>query len=205
MGASANGFAFATISRSGKIYLPNNMDWNKWGYHAGPSKCPNTGREGVSQYYVGFEVNSPGLVYPTADPQVYVPWFEAVRDAKGRVVRDGKGHAKVARPNGELYGPNELRIVKQPLGNIAEGADVPYTDKQFDALVAVMPWLKQTYPKSFRLDYIFGRDEVSPKRKVDPGGALGRPVAAGPGKPMTMVSFRAHLLRAWADRQELVA
>lgn len=204
-GGAKEGYAFATISRSGKIYLPNNMDWNKWGSHAGKSRCPKTKREGVSRYYVGFEVNSPGLVYPTADPQVYVPWFEAVRDSAERVVRDDKGRAKVAKPNGEVYKPSELRIVKQRLGNIAEGAYVPYTDRQFAALVAVMLWLKQTYPNSFRLDYVFGHDEVSLSGKVDPGGSLGEPDAQGPGDPMTMAGFRALLSRTWGDRQDLVA
>ncbi|GJE61903.1 hypothetical protein MPOCJGCO_4030 [Methylobacterium trifolii] len=204
-GAQSNGFAYLTISRTGKIYLPNNMDWTKWGYHAGKSLCPVTKREGVSRYYVGFEVNSPGLVHPTADAQVYVPWFDAVRDSHGNVVLDAKGRATVANPKGELYKPGELRLVKQRQGNIRAGAYVPYTDKQFAALVSVMLWLKQLHPRTFRLDYVFGHDEVSPGRKVDPGGSLGEPDAAGPGAPMPMGRFRAVLLKAWAERQALVA
>lgn len=192
-GAVTNGFAYATISRTGRIYLPGNMDWRKWGYHAGASLCPATGRSGVSQYYVGFEVNSPGYVYATADPDVFVPWFEAVRDTKGNVVLDAKGRATVKNPNGELYGKAEVRVFPAKKGNIKAGAYVPYTKQQMEALVRVMLWLRRHYPASFRLDYIFGHDEVAPTRKLDPGGCLG---AAG-DDGLTMAEFRTMLQKAW--------
>lgn len=188
-GAVVNGYAFVTVSRSGKIYLPSNMDWNKWGYHAGPSQCPVTGRSGVSQYYVGFEVNSPGFVYPTADPDVYTPWFEAVTKSNGMVVLDAKGRATVKNPNGELYRKSQVRVFDAARGNIHKGAYVPYTKAQMDALVGVMLWLKRQHPASFRLDLIFGHDEVAPTRKTDPGGSLGAAGTAG----LTMAEFRAAL------------
>jgi hypothetical protein len=72
-GAQTQGYAYATISRSGVVYLPGNMDWERWGSHAGKSRCPATGRTRVSEYYVGFEINSPGFVYPTDDANVFVP------------------------------------------------------------------------------------------------------------------------------------
>lgn len=192
-GAVTNGYAYATISRTGHIYLPGNMDWRKWGYHAGASLCPATGRSGVSQYYVGFEVNSPGYVYPTVDPDVFVPWFEAVRDAKGNVTLDAKGRATVKNPNGELYKKAQVRIFPAKKGNIKAGAYVPYTAQQMEALIRVMLWLKRHYPASFRLDYVFGHDEVAPTRKLDPGGCLGAPGGAG----LTMAEFRAALEKAW--------
>jgi hypothetical protein len=201
----SQGYAYATVSRSGKIYLPGNMDWERWGSHAGQSLCPVTKRGSVSQFYVGFEVNSPGFVYPTANPKVYVPWFDAKRNANGSVILDAKGHATVANPNGELYAPASLRIVQSQTGNIRPGAYVPYTDQQFAALVNVMLWLKRSFPTTFRLDYVFGHDEVSPGRKIDPGGSLGTSDNKGAGPPMTMAHFRARLLKAWADQQMLVA
>jgi hypothetical protein len=197
-GAVANGYAFVTVSRSGKILLPGNMDWTRWGYHAGESRCPVTGRSGVSQYYVGFEVNSPGYVYPTLDPDIFVPWFEAVRDAKGNVLRDTKGRAQARSPAGEIYRAAQVRVFPARKGNIKPGAYVPYTRQQMDALTRVMLWLKRRYPASFRLDLVFGHDEVAPARKLDPGGCLG--AAGGPG--LTMAEFRADLQRAWEAQRE---
>ena len=197
------GYAYATISRSGKIYLPANMDWEQWGSHAGESRCPETRREWVSQFYVGFEINSPGFVYPTADDDVFVPWFDAVRNANGHVILNSNGQATVANRNGELYKKSQLRIVAGRTGNIRPGAYVPYTAAQFDALVSVLLWLKRSYRRTFRLDYVFGHDEVSPDRKIDPGGSLGKPQGNRPGAPMTMSALRAELLRAWADQQAL--
>lgn len=197
------GFAYVTISRSGKIYLPSNMDWLSWGYHAGQSKCPKTGRTSVSAYYVGFEVNCPGYVYPTEDENVFVPWFEAVRDEHGKVILDTKGQAKVRNPNGELYSRAQLRHVASLTDNIRPGAYVPYTDAQYQALITCLLWLKRRHQQTFRLDYVFGHDEVSPGRKVDPGGSLGPQAAGDVGPPMTMKAFRAELLARWAELQAL--
>jgi hypothetical protein len=197
------GFAYATISRSGAIYLPGNMDWKKWGSHAGTSKCPRTGRTAVSQFYVGFEVNCPGFIYPTADPNEFVPWFDAVRDGNGNVVVNSKGQATVANKNGELYTKAELRIIASQTGNIRPGAYVPYTDEQYKSLVTVLLWLKRQHKDTFRLDFVFGHDEVSPGRKVDPGGSLGKPKANSPGPASTMSDLRTELLKLWADQQAL--
>lgn len=196
----AAGFAYATISRSGVIYLPSNMDWNSWGSHAGPSLCPATGRESVSRFYVGFEINCPGKLYPTADADVFIAWFDANRDANGNVILNSKGQATIASKKPEVYSKADLRHVSSKTGNIAPGTYVPYTLKQYEALIAVMLWLKRKYPKTFRLEYVFGHDEVAPKRKVDPGASLGKPAANGPGSAMTMTQFRSTLLKAWAEQ-----
>lgn len=187
------GYAYATISRAGTIFLPTNMDWRCWGSHAGTSHCPATGRSGVSRYYVGFEINSPGYVHPTADPDIFVPWFEAVRNAAGMVILDRQGRATVRNPEGELYRRSEVRLVSANIGNIRAGAYVPYTRAQMDALTAALLWLKRQYP-TFRLDRVFGHDEVAPTRKFDPGGALG----ALPGPLLTMAAFRDRLALAAA-------
>lgn len=194
--AQSAGYAYATISRSGTIYLPGNMDWERWGSHAGSSICPETRRSGVSQHYVGFEVNAPGWLHPTTKADTFAPWFNCVRDHNGKVITNSKGQATIADPADETYRSAELRIAAQQQGNIAPGAYTPYTDAQFAALVAVMLWLRSTYPRSFRLDRVFGHDEVSPGRKVDPGAALGETMA---GPAMSMADFRRRLLHEWAD------
>lgn len=196
--AQSAGYAYATISRSGTIYLPGNMDWERWGSHAGKSVCPDTKRTSVSQFYVGFEVNSPGWLYATTKTDTYAPWFNCVRDQNGSVITNEKGKASIVSVEDETYQASELRLVKQQQGNIAPGAYTPYTDAQFNALIAVMLWLRATYPRSFRLDRVYGHDEVSPGRKVDPGGSLGEMPAAA---VMTMADFRKRLLHAWADIQ----
>ena len=185
----ANGFAFVSIAPDGTVMLPVNMDWEQWGSHAGRSLCPVTKRKGVSRYYVGIEINSPGMVFPTADPDVFVPWFDAVRGAKGQVVLDANGRARVKNQNGELYRASQVRVIGQPIGNIRRGVYACFTTAQFVALSALLHWLKARFPKSFRMDRVFGHDEVAtPKgRKTDPGGCLG--LATG-GLPIPMAHFR---------------
>jgi len=197
--AQSAGYAYATISRSGTIYLPGNMDWEAWGHHAGKSNCPATSRTNVSQFYVGFEVNSPGWLHPTTKADVYAPWFNCIRDATGSVITNEKGQATIVSATDETYGASELRIVKQKQGNIAPGVYTAYTDAQFEALLSVTLWLRSSFPTTFRLDRIFGHDEVSPGRKVDPGASLGEEA----GKPaMIMAEFRKKLLQEWAEFQD---
>ena len=198
---ATQGYAFATISRSGKIYLPANMDWLAWGHHAGTSACPVTHRTGVSQYFVGFEISCPGYVYPTADPDAFIAWFDAKRDADGNVILNNKGHATLVSSHPEIYRKAELRHVESKTGNIKPGWYVPYTQAQQDALINVLLWLKARHPKTFRLDYVFGHDEVAPTRKLDPGGSFGLLTGKGPGAARTMAQLRSVLLKAWADIQ----
>ncbi|HEV2556930.1 MAG TPA: glucosaminidase domain-containing protein [Bosea sp. (in: a-proteobacteria)] len=194
-------FAFATISRTGKIYLPANMDWLAWGYHAGESECPVTHRTSVSRFFVGFEINCPGYVYPTSDPDVFIAWFDAKRDDDGNVILNSKGQATLVSANPEIYRKAELRHVANNTDNIKPGWYVPYTQAQQDALINVLLWLKARHPKTFRLDYVFGHDEVAPKRKLDPGGSYGLPTARAPGQAQTMAQLRSVLLKNWADVQ----
>lgn len=183
----ANGFHYGEISRDGAIFLPENFEWSEWGSHAGVSRCPATGRTGVSRYYVGFEMNNPGLLHEAQEDGVFCPWFNAVRDAKGAVVLDARGRCRRKSVNDEWYVASEVRTVAAD-GNIKAGTYLPYSFDQFEALTNLCLYLARTFPATFSLDRVFGHDEVAPSRKNDPGGAL-----ADPARLMTMAAFRAYL------------
>ena len=175
------------ISRTGKIFLPDGWDWSKWGSHAGKSLCPVTNRAGVSQFYAGAEMNNPGALFPTADPNVLVPWYNTVRNSQGVTIVDGQGRATRQSATDEWYKPGEARQVKTKTGNIKPGWYIPYSHDQFEALTNLCLHLARKFD-SFSLDKVLGHDEVAPQRKNDPGGAL-----ADPDRLMTMADFRAFL------------
>lgn len=56
--ALENNFCYFFINESGMIY--QQFDINRWGSHAGLSKCPVTKRSNVSKYYVGIEIACAG-------------------------------------------------------------------------------------------------------------------------------------------------
>lgn len=182
----ANGYNYGAISRSGNIYIPGNVDWLSWGYHAGKSRCPLTNRSGVSQYYIGMEINNPGIVYEDEVEGVFFPWFNTKVDIEGHpILRNGKRQIRSLAD--EHYRRSEVRYCKKK-DNISEAWYVPYTKAQFNALVSLIKYLKDLYPNSFSIDKVFGHDEVSPRRKTDPGGTM-----AHEDELMTMPEFRTHL------------
>ena len=80
-------------------------------------------------------------------------------------------------------------MVAAPDRNIRRGVSACFTSVQFGALFELLRWLKARFPESFRMDRVFGHDEVATPsgRKTDPGGCLG--MATG-GLPMPMAHFR---------------
>jgi hypothetical protein len=181
-----NGFHYGEISRSGRVFLPHDFDWLEWGYHAGQSRCPATGREGVSEYYVGFEMNNPGRLYQAQEDDVFCPWYNSKRTQNGAVILDSRGRCTRVSANDEWYRPDEVRFAQG--GNISKGWYLPYSHAQFETLKNIVGYLLNAFPSTFRIDRIFGHDEVSPGRKNDPGGAL-----AHPDQLMTMSEFRTYL------------
>lgn len=183
----SNGLQYAGLSRTGRIFLPENFDWNEWGYHAGPSNCPLTARKSVHKYYVGIELNNPGLLYQVQEDNVFCPWFNFKRkDNSPLPILDGNGRAFRLSPKDESYDKDD--VVWAEGGNIAPGWYLPITDEQFEALVNLIGYLAYEFAGIFSIDKVFGHDEVSPGRKVDPGGAL-----VYDGSPMTMSEFRSYL------------
>lgn len=181
-----NHFHYGEISRTGRVLLPENFDWAEWGSHAGVSLCPSTGRSGVSRYYVGFEMNNPGVLYPTADANVFCPWFNSERTATGAVKLDAEGRCTRRSANDEWYSRDQVRLAEG--GNIHKHWYLPYSHEQFESLTNVVLYLAKRFPTTFSIDRVFGHDEVAPNRKDDPGGAL-----ANPDQVMTMAEFRAYL------------
>lgn len=181
-----NKYHYGGISRSGRVFIPENFKWNEWGYHAGPSKCPVTQRLGVSEYYVGFELNNPGRLLPVQEDGVFCPWYNLMRNSDDRPILDSKGRGFRKSEKDEWYTESQARYATG--GNIAPGWYLPYSDAQFEALTNVIGYLLNQFPDSFSISKVLGHDEVSPGRKNDPGGAL-----ATSGQVMTMADFRAYL------------
>lgn len=180
-----NGYRYVCISRSGRIFGPENWDWQNWGSHAGRSKCPATGREWVSQFYAGIEINNPGILHEAQEDGVFCPWYNSRRDQSGRIILDGRGRCTRVNPNDEWYTRDEVRFAEG--GNIARGYYLPFTLAQYASLKSLVREVLRDHPTA-RLERVFGHDEVSPGRKVDPGGALGHP-----GRVLTMQEFRQEL------------
>lgn len=134
-----------------------NFPLNKWGYHAGVSYWPNLGSS-VSKYLVGIEIQAAGKL-----DENNKSWF------------------------GEVYQEKDVRNILQDKHNINRGRYHKYTEKQEEALINLLLWLKSNNESTFSFDYVLGHDEVSPNRKNDPGGALS----------MSMPMFRDFLKRKY--------
>lgn len=139
--------------------IGQNFPLNKWGYHSGESYW-----EGVGQYVhrrlVGIEIQCAGNLDKNNKS-----WF------------------------GVSYPQEETRNIAAKFHNISPGRYLKYTDKQEEALVNLLIWLKNNNTSVFSFDWVLGHDEVSPGRKVDPGGSLS----------MTMPVFRDFLKKKYKE------
>ena len=133
--------------------IAQNFPLNEWGYHAGKSYMAPFGSS-VSQYLVGIEICCAGKLEKDETPEFTNITFPE-KDKR--------------RSDGEA--------------NIKKGVYQKYTAAQEAALETLLLWLHENNPNVFKLDYVFGHDEVSPDRKSDPGASLS----------MTMPEFRAKL------------
>jgi hypothetical protein len=203
-----NRLAFVAIDRSGVVHLPANHDFGLWGFHAGPGRCPRTGRQGTSRHLLGIEINGPGQVYPTADPDVFVPWYNAVATTiagpSGETsvpTLDREGRARPIRTDWEVYRRAGLGRVASEAPGAPGTWHALMTSAQHEALVQLLLHLKRAYPASFRLDLVLGQDEIAPGDPAGPGPSLGR-VEDGPMRAEDSMSrFRALLARRWAEEQ----
>lgn len=141
--AEKSGYSYFVIDRSGVVAQLAPLD--RWGYHAGKSNWDGLG-SGVSQYLVGIEVVCAGLL------------TEKVVDGDKRVYQTYWG---------KTVDPSFVR--KDMLSGAPFEA---FNSKQEEALLDLLIWLKENNPDVFNFDYVLGHHEVSPGRKVDPGGSI---------------------------------
>jgi Mannosyl-glycoprotein endo-beta-N-acetylglucosaminidase len=205
------GSATAAISRSGAVHLPANHDWRHWGHHAGQGLCPRTGRGALSQRLASIDVNGPGKVYPTADHDIFVPWYNAVATTKagpdGAEISlpalDDAGRAKPIRLDWEVYRRRELRKAPPLRPGAPETFHAPMTGAQYAALIQLLMYLKRSFADSFRPEFIYGQDELTPQDMGGPGPALGAMAEDRPGPADSMPRFRAQLRQRWLEEQLL--
>lgn len=122
------------------------------------------------EHYVGIEINGAGLLTKTGEG--YRSWF------------------------GQIYKPEEVRIVSGASRIPIPGAYHRFTAEQEASLIQLLLYLKNEAPDVFSFDRVIGHDEACDavgkyKRKNDPGGSLS----------MAMPELRARLDREWKSMQ----
>jgi hypothetical protein len=170
---ATNTYCFFCISRTGKVYQTAPL--SRWGFHSGKSYWSGLGNY-VHSKIVGIEVCNAGILKKTE--RGYEPWWNKPGD-----------------PKNTFYTEDQVRFVERAHNVLDSGSYQRYTPEQEKSLIDLILWMHAANPKVFKLDYVVGHDEVSPKRKNDPGGALS----------FYMPEFRAHLVAEVKARAEAAA
>ena len=200
------GLCSVVLARDGSIFLPANFSWNLWGRHAGDAVCPHAGRADVNQSCIGIEINGVGQLYPTPDPDCFVPWFNAVRDLRGQVRFNAYGEARRLDPADEWYRRADVAMVADRHNCIDAGVYAPMTKAQHEALIILLLWLQRTFPASFRLAHVYSAFEAARIKGGDEGAGVGFFETAHSGKRhQTMADFRSELQARWSVQQARMA
>ncbi|MFM1815651.1 MAG: hypothetical protein RLZ98_2346 [Pseudomonadota bacterium] len=146
-------YCFFCISKSGKVYQTASLD--RWGSHAGVSSYSGLGSN-VSDKLVGIEICNAGRVKKTDSG--FEPWWN--------------GNYAAGDKRRTIYTEDEVRHVERGDNVLSGGYFHGYTAEQEAALIKLLLWLRRQKPHIFQWKYVLGHDEVSPRRKDDPGGAL---------------------------------
>ncbi|MGE0202544.1 MAG: N-acetylmuramoyl-L-alanine amidase [Hyphomicrobiaceae bacterium] len=152
----SQGHCYFCISRTGRLYQTAPL--SHWGYHAGESHHPGLG-DGLSRHLVGIEICNAGLVTPT--DKGFEPWWN-----------------KPGAATNTYYTAADVRYVTAGANITATGHYHRYTEAQEATLFRLLGWLRANAPAIFETRYVLGHDEIAPKRKTDPGGALSMTMAA---------------------------
>ena len=159
----SSGMLYLLIDKDGDLGQSDPLNYH--GYHAGNSSHPSV-KGYVSDDFAGVELQAAGNL--RAHGGHYYPWWDnGKNDPKNRI-------------------PHEEVITVSARDNIAAGHYHLYTIAQMNALRKLVAWLYLNNPEVFSIDRVLGHDEVSPKRKTDPGGALNRE-----SNSLSMKEFRA--------------
>jgi N-acetyl-anhydromuramyl-L-alanine amidase AmpD len=140
------GYSYLCIASTGELVQAH--DASQWGYHCGDSHWPSLG-SGLSNQLIGIEICCAGKLKKSGDH--YVSWFGKSIEAK--YVRSSQDH--------DYQGET--------------GVYHKYTPQQEATLIKTLFWLKTNFP-SFSFDCVLGHDEISPRRKNDPGASLSMPM-----------------------------
>jgi N-acetyl-anhydromuramyl-L-alanine amidase AmpD len=159
-----NGHCYFCISSTGTVYQSFLLD--RWGNHAGSTWHPQLGT-GLSNKLVGIEMCCPGIV--TKQGSVYKPeWNETFTEA-------------------------EVRFSEKVENVTKRGHYVRFTEAQETALMELILWMHRTNPAVFKLENVYGHDEIA----VEAGThALGRKQDPGASLSVYMPEFRRKLIAA---------
>lgn len=163
--------AYFVIGQDGEIR--QRAPLNRWGSHAGESFWPSLGAF-VSRHLVGIEVVCAGMVTAHPDGRFTTWWGSGINFNDVNLIYDASTDSN-----------------RSANDNRAPGFYARFTARQESALTDLLIWLKQNNPDVFDLGLVLGHDEVSPGRKMDPGGSLS----------MSMPEFRGHLDREYRMRK----
>lgn len=147
--AQERGYNYFVINKQGTVAQMAPLD--QWGYHAGKSSAPEL-KGYVSRYLVGIEVICAGQLDRVPGTEIFKTWW-------GEQVE--KDYIKTKRYTSRR-------------GKQLEGYE-KFTDMQEKSLLDLIMWLKFNNPGIFSLQRVYGHNEVSPGRKVDPGLSINAP------------------------------
>jgi N-acetyl-anhydromuramyl-L-alanine amidase AmpD len=146
------GLAFHVIDTQGNFFQTHSLQ--RWGYHAGTSSHKDF-RGSMSQYLVGIELMAAGLLTTQEPPPK--SGDRSVKKISARAWFDSQPRLYVARYNDGSYAGKK-------------GWYEAFTEDQERALADFLYFCKKHF-ETFKCEYIFGHNEISPGRKDDPGAA----------------------------------
>ena len=141
-GIAENKYTYFIIGMDGTVWQSAPLD--KWGYHAGKAYHAGLNTSSVSKHCVGIEICNAGPL------------------------ENGKSWFKKEFPEDQIR-----RLEPGEYPNCKNGGQfLKYTEAQEEALFHLLMWLHWNNPDVFKLENVYGHDEVAPTRKSDPGGSL---------------------------------